>query len=118
MAKQLPGISDHLRAFIEAQHLFFAGTAAPDGRVNVSPKGLDSLRVLGPNRVAWLNVTGSGNETAAHLRLIRIPSVSLTTRDSTGLPTPRPESALLPLASARMEWFLQTIPSESVSARA
>ena len=69
MAKQLPGISDHLRAFIEAQHLFFVGTAAPDGRVNVSPKGLDSLRVLGPNRVAWLNVTGSGNETAAHLRL-------------------------------------------------
>ncbi|MXV21844.1 pyridoxamine 5'-phosphate oxidase family protein [Deinococcus xianganensis] len=67
MAKQLPGISDHLRAFIEAQHLFFVGTAAPDGRVNVSPKGMDSLRVLGPNRVAWLNVTGSGNETAAHL---------------------------------------------------
>ncbi|WP_255578744.1 hypothetical protein [Deinococcus sp. RIT780] len=39
------------------------GTAAPDGRVNVSPKGMDCLRVLGPNRVAWLNVTGSGNET-------------------------------------------------------
>lgn len=69
MAKQLPGIRDHLRAFIEAQHLFFVGTAAPDGRVNVSPKGMDCLRVLGPNRVAWLNVTGSGNETAAHLRL-------------------------------------------------
>lgn len=38
-----------------------------DGRVNVSPKGMDSLRVLSPNRVIWLNVTGSGNETAAHL---------------------------------------------------
>ncbi|MFC3831882.1 MULTISPECIES: pyridoxamine 5'-phosphate oxidase family protein [Deinococcus] len=68
MAKQLPAISDHLKAFIEAQHVYFVGTAAPDGHVNVSPKGMDSLRVLGPNRVAWLNVTGSGNETAAHLR--------------------------------------------------
>ncbi|WP_420595861.1 pyridoxamine 5'-phosphate oxidase family protein [Deinococcus sp.] len=45
----------------------FVGTAAPEGRVNVSPKGMDSLRVLRPTRVVWLNVTGSGNETAAHL---------------------------------------------------
>ncbi len=49
--------------------MFFVATAAPGGHVNVSPKGLDSLRVLGPNEVAWLNVTGSGNETAAHLLL-------------------------------------------------
>ncbi|WP_230296063.1 pyridoxamine 5'-phosphate oxidase family protein [Deinococcus sp. 6GRE01] len=96
MAKQLPGISDHLRAFMEAQHLFFVGTAAPDGRVNVSPKGMDCLRVLGPNRVAWLNVTGSGNETAAHLRLIRIPFVSLTIRNFTGLSAPRPEGRFSP----------------------
>lgn len=75
MAKQLPAISDHLRAFIEAQHLYFVGTAAPDGRVNVSPKGMDSLRVLGPDRVAWLNVTGSGNETAAHL--LRLPRMTI-----------------------------------------
>ena len=75
MAKQLPAISDHLRGFIEQQHLFFVGTAAPDGRVNVSPKGMDSLRVLGPNRVAWLNVTGSGNETAAHL--LQLPRMTL-----------------------------------------
>ncbi|MBZ9712657.1 pyridoxamine 5'-phosphate oxidase family protein [Deinococcus multiflagellatus] len=67
LGQQLPGTTAHLRAFIEAQPLFFVGTAAPDGRVNVSPKGLDSLRVLGPNRVVWLSVTGSGNETAAHL---------------------------------------------------
>ena len=52
-------IDDRLRAFIEAQHVFFVGTAARDGRVNVSPKGLDSLRVVGPNRVLWLSVTGS-----------------------------------------------------------
>ena len=67
MAKQMEQISPSLQTFIERQPLFFVGTAAPDGRVNVSPKGMDSLRVLGPNEVAWLNVTGSGNETAAHL---------------------------------------------------
>lgn len=54
--------------FIERQPLFFVATAAPDGRVNVSPKGLDSLRVLGPNRIVWMSLSGSGNETAAHLR--------------------------------------------------
>ena len=47
--------------------MFFVGTAASDGRVNISPKGVDSLRVLGDNRVVWLSLTGSGNETAAHL---------------------------------------------------
>lgn len=54
--------------FIERQPMFFVATAAPDGRVNVSPKGMDTLRVLGPNRIVWLSVSGSGNETAAHLR--------------------------------------------------
>jgi hypothetical protein len=67
MAQQYDQISDRLAEFIAGQHVFFVGTAARDGRVNVSPKGLDSLRVLGPNRVVWLNGTGSGNETAAHL---------------------------------------------------
>ena len=47
--------------------MFFVATAAREGRVNVSPKGMDSLRVLGPTRVVWLNLTGSGNETAAHV---------------------------------------------------
>lgn len=61
-------ISDRLKQFIEQQKLFFVGTATADSRVNISPKGMDSLRVLGKNRVAWLNVTGSGNETAAHVR--------------------------------------------------
>jgi Pyridoxamine 5'-phosphate oxidase len=67
MGKRLPQLSPQLQEFIQAQPIFFVGTAAPQGTVNISPKGLDSLRVLGPNRVAWLNVTGSGNETAAHL---------------------------------------------------
>lgn len=62
---------DHLTpkqiSFVEAQPMFLVATAAPEGRVNMSPKGLDSLRVLGPNRIVWLNISGSGNETAAHV---------------------------------------------------
>ncbi len=57
-----------LKAFIAAQPLFFVATAAPDGRVNLSPKGLDSLRVLSDTKIIWLNLSGSGNETASHLR--------------------------------------------------
>ncbi len=57
-----------LTKFIEAQQMFFVATAAPDGRVNVSPKGLDALRVISPTEIVWLNLSGSGNETAAHLR--------------------------------------------------
>ena len=67
MAKQYSEITDRLRRFIEAQHVYFVATAAHEGRVNVSPKGLDSLRIVSPTRVVWLNGTGSGNETAAHL---------------------------------------------------
>lgn len=69
MARQFPAFeADHLK-IIAAQQMFFVATAAPTGRVNLSPKGMDSLRVTGPNRVVWLSVTGSGNETAGHLRL-------------------------------------------------
>ena len=62
-------ISNELRAFIEAQQAFFVATAPlePAGHINLSPKGLDTFRVLGPNRVAYLDLTGSGVETAAHL---------------------------------------------------
>lgn len=69
MGKQFPSIEAPHRAFIEAQHMFFVGSAAPTGRVNISPKGMDSLRVLGENRIIWRNLTGSGNETAGHLKL-------------------------------------------------
>lgn len=67
MAQRYPEISDELKQFIEQQHLFFVATAAADGRVNLSPKGMDSLKVISSNKIIWLNVTGSGNETAAHL---------------------------------------------------
>jgi hypothetical protein len=67
MAKQFSEITTSLKTFIEQQRIFFVGTADVDGRVNVSPKGSDSLRVVGNNRVVWLNLTGSGNETSAHM---------------------------------------------------
>ena len=68
MGKLYTQLTDDLASFIRRQKLFFVGTAADDGRVNVSPKGMDTLRVVTENRVVWLNLTGSGNETAAHLR--------------------------------------------------
>jgi hypothetical protein len=68
MAKFYPQLDDHHKAFIARQHLFFVASAPRDGRINLSPKGLDSLRVLDERRIAWLDLTGSGNETAAHLR--------------------------------------------------
>jgi len=66
MAK-LKKLSNTLRDFIERQPLFFVATAGRDGRVNVSPKGMDTLRIIDDNRIVWLNLSGSGNETAAHL---------------------------------------------------
>lgn len=67
MAKFTDHISSDLQEVIEAQHMFFVATAAAEGRINASPKGMDTLRVLGPTTVAYLDYTGSGNETAAHL---------------------------------------------------
>ncbi len=69
MATRLDELNDKLTDFIAAQKLFFVGTAAPDGPINVSPKGGDALRVLSNKQILWLNITGSGNETAAHLRV-------------------------------------------------
>ena len=68
MGKQFNSIEPVHRDFIERQHIFFTASAAPKGRVNVSPKDAAALRILGPNSVAYLDQTGSGNETAAHLR--------------------------------------------------
>jgi hypothetical protein len=70
MGKVLTEIDPALRTFVESQHMFFVATAplAVDGHVNVSPKGLDTLRVLGPTSVAYLDCVGSGAETIAHLK--------------------------------------------------
>jgi hypothetical protein len=69
MGKVFDEIDDALATFISRQHVFFVGTAptGPGGHVNVSPKGLDTFRILGPRAVAYLDLTGSGIETAAHL---------------------------------------------------
>jgi len=53
--------------FMTNQQLFFVATAATEGFVNMSPKGMDTFRVINESKVVWLNLTGSGNETAAHL---------------------------------------------------
>lgn len=67
MAKKFPHLNDDHSRFIGEQKVFFVGSAGAEGYVNISPKGMDSFRVLGPNKVLWLNLTGSGNETAAHV---------------------------------------------------
>ncbi len=70
MARVLDGISAELRGFLEAQPVFFVATApsSDDGHINCSPKGLDTFRVLDDHTVAYLDLTGSGIETVAHLR--------------------------------------------------
>lgn len=70
MGKTYDAINERLRTFIEAQHMFFVATAPldADGHVNVSPKGLDSFRILAPKRVAYADFVGSGVETISHLR--------------------------------------------------
>jgi len=67
MAEQFPQLTEGLIKFIEKQRIFFTGTARASGNVNVSPKGSDSLRIINQNQLIWQNLTGSGNETAAHL---------------------------------------------------
>ncbi|HVB98793.1 MAG TPA: pyridoxamine 5'-phosphate oxidase family protein [Candidatus Dormibacteraeota bacterium] len=70
MGKKHPAIEGPIREFIERQKMFFVATAPldPQGSVNISPKGLDTFRILGPKSVAYLDLTGSGAETVAHLK--------------------------------------------------
>ena len=70
MGKVREAIDDATAAWLARQHMFFVATAplAGDGHVNVSPKGLDTFRVLGPDQVMYLDLTGSGVETIAHAR--------------------------------------------------
>jgi hypothetical protein len=67
MAKRFTSLEPEHRAFIAKQHLFFVASAGRASRVNLSPKGLDGLRVLDDRTAVYLDRTGSGNETAAHL---------------------------------------------------
>lgn len=67
MAKQLEELTPALEDFIRNQPMFFVATARQEGRINLSPKGMDTFRILNAKKIVWLNLTGSGNETAAHL---------------------------------------------------
>ena len=67
VAERFEKLDEKLKDFIRQQHMYFIGTAGAEGYVNVSPKGMDSFRILNDTTVAWLNLTGSGNETAAHV---------------------------------------------------
>ena len=67
MSEKFTELSQSHIEFIQQQHMFFVGTAGAEGPVNVSPKGMDSFRVINSKRITWLNLTGSGNETAAHM---------------------------------------------------
>jgi len=75
LAKYYQELDSKLQSFIEKQKVFFVGTAAAEGSINVSQKGMDSLRIIHSKQLAWLNLTGSGNETAAHLN--EIPRMTL-----------------------------------------
>jgi hypothetical protein len=68
MARFYPALEDKHRDFIAAQRIFFTASGTADSRLNLSPKGMDSLRVIDDKHVAYLDLTGSGNETAAHLK--------------------------------------------------
>jgi hypothetical protein len=69
MGKVFDHITDDIRTFVEKQHMFFVATAplAAEGHINLSPKGMDSFRFLSDERVGYLDLTGSGNETSAHI---------------------------------------------------
>ena len=68
MAEKFDSINKEHKAFIEAQKMFVIGSAGSEGFINVSPKGMDSFRIIDENTVVWLNYTGSGNETSAHVQ--------------------------------------------------
>ena len=70
MGKVQTEIDEHLAKLIQSQHVFFVATAplSSDGNLNLSPKGLDAFRILGPRTVAYLDLIGSGVETIAHLK--------------------------------------------------
>ena len=67
MAEFYSQLTTGLQEFIAQQKIFFTATAPTEGRINLSPKGIDTFRYIDNTTVAYLDLTGSGNETAAHL---------------------------------------------------
>ena len=68
MGTQFKEINKSIQGFIEKQKIFFVATATEDSFINLSPKGMDSLKIINGNRVIWLNSTGSTNESSAHIQ--------------------------------------------------
>ncbi len=68
MAVKFDSINKEHKKFIEAQKMYVIGSAGAEGFINVSPKGMDSFKIVDENTVVWLNYTGSGNETSAHVQ--------------------------------------------------
>ncbi|MFB1487697.1 MULTISPECIES: pyridoxamine 5'-phosphate oxidase family protein [unclassified Thiocapsa] len=75
MGRKFDALSEQHIRFIAEQKIFFVATATEDSRVNLSPKGMEALRVVDAGRVLWLNLTGSGNETSAYVQ--RDPRITL-----------------------------------------
>ena len=98
MGQAFESMSEKHIAFLQAQPCFFLAIAAADGRVNISPKGSDSLRLFSLTRVMWLNITGSGNETAAHIR--ELPRMTLMFSAFSG-----PSLTLQLYGTADILWF-------------
>jgi hypothetical protein len=67
MARQYKELTPHIIEFIKSQKMYFVATAGADTRINLSPKGLDTFHIVDHSTVIWMNLTGSGNETAAHI---------------------------------------------------
>ena len=111
MGKQFKKISSGHQDFIRQQKLFFVATAAPEGRVNVSPKGLNHLHIIGPNQVVWLNLTGSGNETAAHLQISNRMTLMFCSFDQDPIdPSPLWPGHRLPRTGAGIQPIHRRIP--------
>lgn len=68
MSKIFNSLSPQHQTFINNQKVYFVGSAKQSGRINISPKGMDSFRILNEHKIIWLNLTGSGNETSIHLQ--------------------------------------------------
>ncbi len=84
MGKKYDHIPESVQTFIQQQHMFFVSTAAADGTINLSPKGGDSFLIQDQSTFLWLNYTGSGNETAAHL--LELPRMTIMFCSFTGAP--------------------------------
>ena len=112
MASKYDHLGETLINFIQEQKIFFTGTAGKEGRVNVSPKGMDTLRVTNDREVVWLNLTGSGNETAAHvLENQRMTLMFCSFKEKPMILRLYGKAKMIPRGSGRWEEYAGLFPS-------